>query len=198
MESKVFAHFIFLIISGSSFINSAWQIKTCTMSKNLFSVFILAFTISSSLSAQDTTKTMTEVVVTANKFPVKQNETGKVMTVITQALLQKSYGKSLTELLNEQVGLSINGTTNTAGTNQTVYMRGASSANTLILLDGVPLNDASGITSEFDLNNFSIYSIERIEILKGAQSTLYGSDAVAGVINIITKKSSGKQPCSMP
>ncbi|MFZ1800551.1 MAG: TonB-dependent receptor, partial [Chitinophagaceae bacterium] len=65
---------------------------------------------------------------------------------------------------------------------------GASSGNTLILLDGIPLYDPSGISSEFDINYFNTNNIERIEILKGAQSTLYGSDAVAGVINFITKK----------
>ena len=92
--------------------------------------------------------------------------------------------------------LLINGADNNLGTNQTVYLRGASAGNTLILMDGVPLYDASGISSEFDLNNFALDNIERIEILKGAQSTLYGSDAVAGVINIITKKS-GKKPLNV-
>ena len=54
------------------------------------------------------------------------------------------------------------------------------------------LYDASGISNEFDLNNFALDNIERIEILKGSQSTLYGSDAVAGVINIISKKGEKK------
>jgi vitamin B12 transporter len=88
--------------------------------------------------------------------------------------------------------MTINGADNNLGTNQTVYLRGAVAGNTLIMLDGVPLYDASGISSEFDINNFALDNIERIEILKGAQSTLYGSDAVAGVINIITKKSGNK------
>jgi vitamin B12 transporter len=142
--------------------------------------------------AQDSTKTLDEVVVTATKSAVKQSETGKVIDVITQDQLQKSAARSLGEILNRQPGIIINGADNNLGTNQTVYLRGASSGNTLIMMDGVPLYDASGITSEFDLNNFSLNNIERIEILKGAQSTLYGSDAVAGVINIITKKGSGK------
>jgi vitamin B12 transporter len=151
---------------------------------------------SSTTYAQDSVKTLNEVIVTPTKAPIKQTETGKVVTVISQEQLQKSFGKSLGEVLNEQPGMTINGSENTLGTNQTVYTRGASAGNTLILLDGVPLYDASGISSEFDLNNFALDNIERIEILKGSQSTLYGSDAVAGVINIITKKS-GKKPLNV-
>ncbi|MBA2249251.1 MAG: TonB-dependent receptor, partial [Chitinophagaceae bacterium] len=146
----------------------------------------------SSLLAQDTVRTLNEVIITATKYPLKERETGKVLTVINQEQIQKNLGKSIPELLNQQAGITINGSANNLGTNQTVYLQGAASANTLILLDGVPLYDASGISSEFDLNNFSLYNIERIEILKGAQSTLYGADAVAGVINIITKKSGNK------
>jgi vitamin B12 transporter len=157
-------------------------------------IFIAAAVIFSGYAQaqQDTAKTLDEVIVTANKFPQKQRETGKVVDIITQNQLQKSYGKSIGEVLNDQPGLMINGADNNLGTNQTVYMEGASSANTLILLDGIPLYDPSGISNEFDLNNFGMDNIERIEILKGAQSTLYGSDAVAGVINIISKKGEKK------
>ncbi len=154
-------------------------------------VSILLLT-SVSLFAQDTTKTLNEVIVTATKSPVKQSETGKVVNIITQEQLQKSFGKSLSEVMNQIPGITINGAENNLGTNQTVYVRGASSSNTLILLDGIPLYDASGIGNEFDLNNFSLDNVERIEIVKGAQSTLYGSDAVAGVINIISKKGEKK------
>ncbi len=84
------------------------------------------------------------------------------------------------------------GANNTLGTNQDVYMRGAATGNTLILLDGIPVYDASTIANTFDINHLPLDNIERIEILKGAQSTLYGSDAVAGVIHIITRKQSNK------
>ena len=162
------------------------------MKKRIFIAAAVVFSNHLQAQTDTTTKKLDEVVITANKFTQKQSETGKVIDIITQDQLQKSFGKSLSEVLNQQAGLIINGADNNLGTNQTIYIRGASSANTLILLDGVPLYDASGITSEFDLNNFALGNIEKIEILKGAQSTLYGSDAVAGVINIISKKGEKK------
>lgn len=146
--------------------------------------------------AQDSTSAtaLDEVVVTANKYPQKQSTTGKVLMVISRDQLEKNTGRTVGQVLNEQAGIFINGSQNPLGSNQTVFMRGASAANTLILVDGVPANDASGISGEFDINHFSIDQIERIEVLKGAQSVLYGSDAVAGVINIITRKSGSNRP----
>lgn len=150
--------------------------------------FAAAVIISSTAQAQRDTSLLETVMVTANKIEQKQNETGKVLTVITREELERNNSRSIGELLNRQVGIVITGASNNAGSNETVYVRGASSANTLIMLDGVPLNDASGVTGEFDLNTFAPDQLERIEILKGAQSVLYGSDAVAGVINFISRK----------
>ncbi len=161
-------------------------LKTNTM-KILFISACLFISINI-FAQKDSVHTLDEVVVTANKFPQKQSETGKVLTVITQQQLLQNSSHTLAELLNEQTGIKISGANNNLGTNQTVYMRGAERENTLILIDGIPVYDASGITSEFDLNYIDINQVERVEILKGAQSTLYGSDAVAGVINIIMKK----------
>ncbi len=155
-------------------------------------IFIAAAVIISShyLQAQETTdsKQLDEVIVTATKFEQKQSTTGKVVTVINQQTLQRNAGKTLTEIINYQTGVFINGANNNLGTNQDLYFRGAGSGNTLILIDGVPVGDPSQINNSFDLNNIAVAQVERIEILKGAQSTLWGSDAVAGVINIITKK----------
>lgn len=168
------------------------------MTKKIFTaVFIFA-----ALAATAQTDTLQgnkldEVIVTANKYPQKQSTTGKVITVITKDQIEKSSGRTLSQLLNEQAGITINGAFNNLGANQTVYMRGAGSGRTLILLDGIPLNDPTLITNDFDLNLFSLNNVERIEIARGAQSTLYGSDAIAGVVNIITVKNDITKPVNV-
>jgi vitamin B12 transporter len=128
------------------------------------------------------------VIVTANKTEQKQSTTGKIITIISKEQLEKSVAKTVAQILNEQAGLIVNGALNNTGSAQTVFLRGASSGRTLILIDGIPMNDPSMINNEFNLNLLSINEIERIEICKGAQSTLYGSDALGGVINLITTK----------
>ena len=159
---------------------------------------VAAVIISSQLQAQkDSSRILDEVVLTATKTLQKQSTTGKVITVISKEQIEKSSGKTVSQLLNEQAGITINGALNNAGTVQTVFTRGASSGRTLILLDGIPVSDPSMINNEFDLNLFSINDVERIEICKGAQSTLYGSDAVAGVINIITVKKDVSKPLNV-
>ena len=115
-----------------------------------------------------------------------------MVTIITQEQLERSGGKDLAQLLTEQAGIFISGANSNTGKDKSIYIRGAGVEHTLITIDGIPVYDPSGIGSNFDIRNLPLSNIERIEILKGSQSTLYGSDAIAGVINIITKKSSEK------
>ncbi len=93
--------------------------------------------------------------------------------------------------MNTQAGLVVVGSQNTLGSEQDVHLQGAATGQTLILIDGIPAYDPSGTSTNFDLNLINTDEVERVEILV-SQSTLYGSDAVAGVINIITKKGEGK------
>lgn len=159
-------------------------------------IFIVAAAIISSTAqaqAQDSTTTaMDEVVITPTRFSKKVAETGKVVSVISKAQLERSAGKDLAQLLNEQAGVVISGAGSNPGKDKAIYLRGALGKYTVILLDGIPVTDPSGVGGALDLRLLPIDMIERVEILKGSQSTLYGSDAIAGVINIITKKSGGK------
>lgn len=139
------------------------------------------------------TTTLREVVVTATKFAKPVSETGKVVTIIDEEQIERSRGKDLAQLLHEQAGLIVAGANSNPGKDKSVFLRGAAGRYTLILIDGVPVNDPSGVDGAFDIRMISLDQVERIEILKGSQSTLYGTDALAGVINIITRKKSDKK-----
>ena len=138
--------------------------------------------------AQDSTSLLNEVVITANKYPTKSSATGKVIKVITREQLEKSGGKDLSQVLIEQAGIMISGANSNPGKDKSIYVRGAKVDYTLITIDGVPVYDPSGVGSNFDIRLLSVDQVDHVEVLMGSQSTLYGSDAMAGVINIITKK----------
>lgn len=152
------------------------------------SLLILASATALHASAQTDTATLQEVVVTATKWNLKTSQTGKVISVIDKEMLSHQQGRSLAEVLNTQAGIFINGANNNAGSNWDIYFRGAGNGNVLILVDGIAVYDPSEINSNFDLSSIPLNQIEKIEILKGGQSTLWGSSAVAGIIHIITKK----------
>lgn len=160
------------------------------MSKKLTLLSTALLITTAMLAQQDTStsKSLEEVVVTANKVVQKQSSTGKVVSVITENQIRQSTGRTLTELLNTQSGLFVNGANASLGTNQELYFRGATTGKTLVVIDGIPVYDASQINNSFDLTSIPLQQIERIEILKGGQSTIWGSDAVAGVIQIFLKK----------
>lgn len=180
--------------------------------KKIFFVLAAGF-ISNQLSSQDSVQRlplatapaqhvnpkMTEneldpVTVTAARFSMKTSRTGKVVTIISRQQLERSGGKDLSQVLAEQTGITIAGSGSNPGKEKSPYLRGARIEHTLICINGIPVYDPSGIGGNFDLRNITVDNIERIEILKGSQSTLYGSDAIAGVINIITRRPQGQKP----
>lgn len=139
-----------------------------------------------------TVQQLDEVVITDSKFNLKRENSGKVIAKITQADLQRQQGKSIAEIINSTVGIEINGTKSYAGQNLNYYIRGGRNRQVLVLIDGVPLSDASQISNDYDLRLLNADQVDNIEILKGASSTLYGSGAATAVINVTLKTASNK------
>ena len=167
------------------------------MNKQLLIVSVLACSfVSTSLFAQknvaqkENVEMLNEVVVTATKFNLKKENTGKVIHVITQKQLQQNAGKTVIEILNTIAGIDVKGVNANASEPRSINIRGGRSRQVLVLIDGVPVTDQSAINQEFDLRLLAVNQIESIEILKGASSTLYGSGAATAVINVILKKAS--------
>ena len=133
-----------------------------------------------------------EVVISDTKFVQTKEKSGKIISKITAQELEKKVGQNVAQLLNQVAGVEISGNQSTAGINLGYYIRGGKNNQVLILIDGVPITDASGITIEYDLRLLSINQIESIEIMKGASSTLYGTGAATAVINITLKKSTSQ------
>ncbi|MCK5345527.1 MAG: TonB-dependent receptor, partial [Candidatus Heimdallarchaeota archaeon] len=131
-----------------------------------------------------------EVLVSATKTKQYQGEVGSSTTVITSDALKKKGKSTFLEVLREVPGISIV-QYGSFGGGASLYLRGSKPGHTLVMIDGVEMNDPMATDRSFDFGNLLVDNIERIEIVRGPQSTLYGSDAIGGVINIVTKKGKG-------
>ena len=131
-----------------------------------------------------------EVVVSDSRFELKRENSGKTVIKITPEDLELNPGKSLAEIINVQSGLEIAGSRGRFGEVLGVFARGGRGRQVLIIIDGVRVSDPSSFSHEYDLRLLSTSQVETIEIIKGAASTLYGTNAATAVINITTKSSS--------
>lgn len=134
------------------------------------------------------TNYLDEVVVSDSRFELKRSQSGKTVVKIKQEEIQQFSGLGLGVLLSSHLGIDVIGKNMYSGQNPTISIRGGRNRQVLILIDGVRVSDPSRIDNDFDINALSIEMIESIEIIKGAASSLYGSSAATGVINISTKK----------
>jgi vitamin B12 transporter len=130
------------------------------------------------------------ITITANRVPTAIQRTGSAITVIGAETIRKANPGSLVDALRYVPGLDISETGGPGGAT-TVRLRGGNGGQTLVLVDGMRMNDPASASGEFDFATIPPGLIDRIEILRGPQSALYGSDAMGGVINILTKRGSG-------
>ncbi|MBY8070214.1 TonB-dependent receptor [Vibrio fluvialis] len=157
------------------------------MNKSLLAVAVASLLPYASFSfAQDTSADET-VVVTANRFEQKQASVLSATTVISRQEIEQYQANSLTEVLRRVPGVEIaqNGG---RGHNASVFMRGTNSDHVLVLVDGVRIDSAAGGVA---INHFPLGLVERLEVIRGPGAAMYGSDAVGGVINIITRSHRG-------
>jgi vitamin B12 transporter len=153
----------------------------------LWILLILIFTASTVLAGEEPIK-VKEVVVSATKIEEAVEETTSSVLVIPQEKIEAKGKEFIVDVLKDvpEINVVQNGG---SGKASTVILRGGSSTHTLVMIDGVKVKSTT--TGYFDFGNLSADDIERIEVVKGAQSTIYGSEAMAGVINIITKRGKG-------
>src|SRR5438477_3845204 len=128
------------------------------------------------------------VVVSATRFDIPLEQSPASVSVIDSQDLDQKQIERVSDALREVPGLSVV-QTGTSGQLTSVFTRGLNSAHTQVLLDGIPINQ--GLAGQFDFANLTTDDIDRIEIVRGPQSTLYGPRALAGVIQIFTKQGSG-------
>ena len=130
---------------------------------------------------------VSEVVVTATRTPQPIERIGAAVTVLTKAEIEASQAVTAIDLLAATPALNYvrNGGPGTAAT---VNIRGAEGQHTVVLIDGVKLNDPASTQGAFNFGNLLIGDVARVEVLRGAHSTLWGSQAVGGVVNIVTAR----------
>ena len=137
----------------------------------------------------DRVDTLPEVIVTATRLPAIVADTPGAR-VIDAATIEQRGAVFAADILTDIPGLSVTRSGAYAGVAQ-VRMRGATPGKTLVLVDGVPVNDPSEVNGAFDLSGFDLGDIERIEVLSGPQSSLWGSSAIGGVIAFTTREVDG-------
>ncbi|HTB05928.1 MAG TPA: TonB-dependent receptor [Bacteroidia bacterium] len=149
-----------------------------------------AQTTAQSDSLQKLHDSLKQVTVTATRTGKNVMDAGRDVTLITNEQIKNASCNSLAELLSEQAGIFIVGTGQNPGAVQSLLLRGADDNHTTIMIDGVPVMDPSSPDGAIDISEFSLADVDKIEIVRGSHSTLYGSSSIGGVINIITNRNS--------
>ena len=156
----------------------------------LFLIFLFSFLISGFAAAANAeeVETLPPIVTISTRVETPEANVANSVTVIDDKKIESRREESVLEMLRDVPGVDVV-QSGSRGTSASVFIRGANSDQTLVLVDGVEVNSTT--LGEFDFAHLTTENVERIEVLRGAGGTLYGSQAIGGVINIITKKGGG-------
>jgi vitamin B12 transporter len=156
------------------------------------SVAPIALALLSAFASTARADQLPDITVTADRIEEPIGETGASVTIIPAAEIEKLGSKGLADALRGVAGIDVDEAGGVGAVTE-IRLRGSNPGQTLVLIDGVRIGNPSSTDGSVDFGNLSVVDIERIEVLRGPQSALYGSDAMGGVINIITRKG-GKTP----
>lgn len=157
----------------------------------LASTFSFLSSFSQATGDRPAEKELQEVTVTGQVKPQSLKNSVYQVKVISQERIQKQAATKLQDVLNYELNIRFTQDQATGGSN--ITMQGLAGQNVKILLDGVPVVGRQGINNEININQIDINTIEKIEVVEGPMSVMYGADALGGVINIITKKSAANK-----
>jgi len=158
--------------------------------KNLLRTLILSILAASAASPVAAQALLPETVVTATRLETPLEEVASSITVITRADIEAKQQRTIVDVLSSVPGLRVV-QSGGLGKQTSVFSRGSNSNHTLILVDGIEVSDASTPNGAFNFAHLLTSDIERIEVVRGPQSTLFGSDAIGAVVNITTTLGSG-------
>jgi len=129
----------------------------------------------------------THIIITGTRLQSTTETTGSSVSVVSEQDIKDGQYQNAMDAIQQVAGVDVVQSGGPGG-NASVFLRGANSEHTLILLDGIELNNPATTNRAFNVANLTLENIERIEVIQGPQSTIYGSDAMGGVINLISKK----------
>ena len=139
---------------------------------------------------QEVAAVLPEVIVTATRLPTPAGEVASSVTVIPHDEIERKQERTLSDVLQDVPGLNIVQTGGPGGTTS-VFMRGANPNGVKVLIDGIDVSDPSSNAGTFNFEHLLTWGIDRVEVLRGPQSGLYGANSVGGVVNVITRKGTG-------
>jgi vitamin B12 transporter len=160
---------------------------------SLLSMFIGPVPLGAQEADQQGVQVLREIVVTATGTEVPLQETSVSTTIITKPQMEARQDPRVEEFLRDVPGATISQAGGRGGTTS-LFLRGGNSNMNLIMLNGFRLNDTGGF---FDLNKLTVDNINRIEVVRGPMSSLYGNDAMTGVVNLITRQGQGPPKLTM-
>ena len=141
-------------------------------------------------AAQSTVEKLPELVISATGIPTPERHVASSVSVVTGAEIERDQRRMIVDVLNALPGINVV-QTGGPGSQTSVFIRGTNSNHVKVLIDGIDASDPSTANRTFDFGHLQTYDIERVEVLRGPQSGLYGADAIGGVISITTRKGEG-------